>query len=210
MATAAGEAKAEAVLTQEISHDLGFLADIIAWKNPVKSAFALVCTDVIFLIYFTFNFSIIGLFTSIAFFLIAGGSLYTMGQQLTPGNTPAELPEPFMLVPPQQIPYISQQIALLIAVMVKKTQYIIFWQDTNLSFKAVGGLFIVRFLSMMLGLPLLAFLGLNIAVTAPFALEKNDKFIKENIVPKTNIAKEFVEKMIAKIPKLTDAMTKED
>jgi len=210
VSTQAGAHTPTPEFTHQMARELGFVSDIMSWKNPVMSSIALLTTDLVFLIYFFFNFSIIGLISSIALFLIAGGFIYATVQQFSSGNAAPKLPEPFELIPKQQIPYVSEQIGTMIAIIVKKIQFIIFWKDTNLTFKALAGLFALRFLGLLVGLPLVFFMGLNAAFTAPFALQRHEKFIRENIIPKTNIAKDFFEKIVAKIPKLTDDMIKHD
>jgi len=59
--------------THQIAREFGFVSDIKRFERRVMSSIALLTTDFVFLIYFFFNFSIIGLISSIALFLIAGG-----------------------------------------------------------------------------------------------------------------------------------------
>mmetsp|Transcript_105981 Transcript_105981/g.282239 ORF Transcript_105981/g.282239 Transcript_105981/m.282239 type:complete len:183 (-) Transcript_105981:80-628(-) len=174
-------------------------AELLMWKNPVKSGVAVACFNALYFFSMYLEGSMVPLFCNVFMLAIfVGGAVKFAAPQVSDQS--------ITLVPKEAVDATVESIAKAVNTAASKAQEAVLWSSSNSTMKALIALEVVRRLAPWISLSCLVLLCGNGLFVVPYVLEAKKDLIEKSIGPHIQKARAFKDDLLAKVPKYTDVV----
>lgn len=186
--------------------DTGFIlfnSSLFLWESKAKSAAILGCFNLAGFVYYMFEVSILVSAVNLAMAAVGLGGVARLA------GLPLEM-FPSEVIAKGKVGILAEQFAQSTNTAMAFATRVVLWKDQALTVRTLAVVYVLRGVTRLMSLSLVAVICVNLLFIVPLQLQKRKKAVATHVEPLLKKGMVFKEGMLAKIPRYAHVATKDD
>jgi len=176
-------------------------SSLFLWESKAKSGAILGCVNVVGLVNYMFEFSILASTINIAMAAVGLGGVARLA------GLPLEI-FPSEFIAKGKVGVIAEKVAWSTNAAMAFATRVVLWQDQAVTVRTLAVVYVLRAVTRLMSLSLVAVIFFNLLFIVP--LQLRNKAVTTHVEPWLQKGKKFQETMLAKVPRYAHVATKDD
>lgn len=178
-------------------------SSLFLWESRAKSGAILGCVNLVGFVYYMFEVSILVSTVNIAMAAVGFGGVARLA------GLPLEI-FPSDIIAKGKVGAIAEKVAWSINLAMAFATRVVLWQDQALTVRTLAVVYVLRAVTRLMSLSLVAVICFNLLFIVPLQLQLRKKAICEHVEPMLKKGTVFKEAMLAKIPRYAHVASEDD